>query len=213
MTTRVKICGIKTADIMRAALAAGADDVGLVFFPKSPRHVSVAEARSLADIARGRARVVVLTVDPSDTTLNEIVSVVRPDIVQLHGCETAERCRAVKARWPVQVMKAIGVGIAADVERALHYAGAVDLVLFDAKPPKDAALPGGNGVTFDWSMLAGAGLPMPFMLSGGLTPDNVAEAIRVTGATAVDVSSGVERTPGLKDAVLIQRFISAAKGG
>ena len=211
MTTRVKICGIRTADIMRAALDAGADDVGLVFFGKSPRNVSIAEAAALADIARGQARIVVLMVDADDALLDAIVGHVRPDLLQLHGTESVERCREIKRRWPVLIMKAIGVGVAADAERALDYVPVVDLILFDAKPPKDAALPGGNGAAFDWGMVAGVARKVPFMLSGGLTPGNVAEAIRRTGAQEVDVSSGVETAPGVKDAGLIRAFISAAK--
>ena len=212
MTTRVKICGIKTAEIMRAAIDAGADDVGLVFFAKSPRHVSLAEAAALADMARGRVCVVALTVDADDALLGEIVREVRPGLLQLHGAETPERCAAIKARFGVPIMKAIGVGARADVDRALDYLPSVDLVLFDAKPPKGAVLPGGNGVTFDWSMLAGASARIPYMLSGGLTLDTVAAAVQATGAKAVDVSSGVESASGVKDAGLIRQFIAAAKG-
>ena len=211
MTTRVKICGIKTAAIMHAAIEAGADDVGLVLFPKSPRNVALGEAAALAEIARGRARIVVLAVDPDDALLDEIVQRVRPDMLQAHGAETRERCREIRARWPLKVMKAIGVGALVDVERGFTYADAADLILFDAKPPKASTLPGGNGVTFDWTMLAGARGRVPYMLSGGLTPDNVATAIRATGASAVDVSSGVESAPGVKDAELIRRFIKEAK--
>lgn len=211
MTTRVKICGIKSADIMRAALDAGADYVGLVFFPRSPRFVAPVDAARLADLARGRARIVALVVDPTDALIDEIVRVVRPDMLQLHGHETPDRCREIKKRWPVAVMKAIGVGAPTDVARASDYAGSIDLVLFDAKPPKDAILPGGNGVPFDWTMLAGVSGRFDYLLSGGLTPENVAEAVRLTGARAVDVSSGVETAPGVKDAILIKRFITAAK--
>ncbi len=211
MPTRVKICGIKTADIMRATLDAGADDVGLVFFGKSPRNVSVGEAVDLADIARGRARIVVLTVDADDAQLDAIARTVKPDLLQLHGKETPERVHAVKLRWNIPVMKAIGVASHADADRALTYESCADLILFDAKPPKDATLPGGNGLAFDWSMIAHVAGRMPWMLSGGLTPANVAEAVRVTRAPAVDVSSGVEIAPGQKDEVLIRAFIAAAK--
>ena len=212
MATRVKICGIKSADIMRAALEAGADAVGLVFFGKSPRNVSFAEAVALAEIARGRARiVVVLTVDADDALLDQIVREVRPGLLQLHGRETPERCRGIKARWDVPVMKAIGVGAVGDAARALDYVPVADRVLLDAKPSIDAALPGGNGLAFDWAMIADVAAKVPFMLSGGLTPMNVAEAIRVTGACAVDVSSGVESAPGVKDAGLIRAFVAAAK--
>ncbi len=210
-STRVKICGVSTAEIMHAVVDGGADYVGLVFFPKSPRNVSLAEAAELAEIARGTVTIVALVVDPSDAMLDDIVTQVGPDLLQLHGSETPDRCREIKARWPVGVMKVIGVGSAVDVLRADQYIDAVDLVMFDAKPPKTAVLPGGNGVTFDWSLLAGVGLRMDFMLSGGLTPETVASAIAATGAVAVDVSSGVESSPGVKDAALVQRFIAAAK--
>lgn len=211
MTTRVKICGIRSAEVMRAALEAGVDYVGLNFFASSPRYVTLADARALADIARGRARIVALVVDPDDATIDEIVRMVRPDVLQLHGRETPERCREVKARWPLEVMKVISVGGPADVARASDYADSVDLIMFDAKPPKDAVLPGGNGVPFDWTMLTGVSARLDYILAGGLTPDNVAEAIRWTGAKAVDVSSGVEQAPGVKDEVLIRRFIANAR--
>ena len=212
MTIRIKICGLRTPEIMRATLVAGADDVGLVFFPKSPRNIGLSEAAALAEIARGRARIVALAVDPSDALLDEITALVKPDILQAHGNETPARCLEIKSRWPVQVMKAISVGSAADAERAFDYVGAVDFILFDAKPPTDATLPGGNGVSFDWSLLQSVAARLPFMLSGGLNPGNVAAAIRATGAGAVDVSSGVETAPGVKDATLIGQFIAAARG-
>ena len=211
MTTRVKICGIKTEAIMRAALDAGADDVGLVFIAKSPRNVSVAEGAPLAEIARGRATIVALMVDADDAVIDAIVRDVRPDLLQLHGSETPERCAAIKARWATPIMKAIGVATAADAGRALAYLTAADLILFDAKPSNGAVLPGGNGVVFDWSIIAQLRGRVPAMLSGGLTPSNVAEAIRIAQVTAVDVSSGVEMAPGVKDAVLIRAFIDAAK--
>ncbi len=196
---------------MRAALDAGADDVGLVFFDKSPRNVSLAEAAALADIARGRARIVVLSVDADDALLAGIVAQVRPGLLQLQGNEAPGRVGDIKSRWGVPVMKAIGVASRADAERALDYADAADTILFDAKPPKDASLPGGNGLGFDWAMIAHVADRTPWMLAGGLTSGNVAEAIRVTGATAVDVSSGVETSPGVKDAGLIRAFLAAAK--
>jgi phosphoribosylanthranilate isomerase len=214
MPTRVKICGIKTASIMQAALDAGADDVGLVFFGKSPRNVSLDEAAALAEIARarGRARTVALTVDADNALLDAIVSQVKPSLLQLHGTETPAHCREVKFRWKTPIMKAIGVASIADAQRALAYDRlAVDLILFDAKAPKDATLPGGNGLAFDWSMIEDVARRVPYMLSGGLTAANVAEAIRITGTDAVDVSSGVESTPGIKDAALIRAFIAAAK--
>jgi phosphoribosylanthranilate isomerase len=212
MPARVKICGIKSADIMRAALDAGADDVGLVFFSKSPRNVTLDEAGVLADIARGRARVVALTVDADTALLDAIVTQVKPDLLQFHGNETPAHCREVKFRWKTPIMKAIGVATADDAKRALAYDRmAAELILFDAKPPQDATLPGGNGLAFDWSLIEAVARRMPYMLSGGLTPANVAKAIEVTGCDAVDVSSGVEIAPGIKDAALIRAFISAAK--
>jgi phosphoribosylanthranilate isomerase len=211
MKPDVKICGLKTAASLEAALASGADYVGFVFFAPSPRNVEIAQARELARLARGKAKIVALFVDPHDALVREVMAQVAPDMIQLHGSETPERVAAVRAVADRPVMKAIKVGSAADAETALSFAGAADLILFDAKPPADAALPGGNGVAFDWTALAGIKDRVAYMLSGGLTPDNVAEAIRLTGAPAVDVSSGVESRPGEKDAHLIRRFLQAAK--
>lgn len=211
MSTQVKICGLKTPETLDAALAGGADFIGLVFFAPSPRNVDVTTARTLADRARGKAQVVALMVDPSDALVAEVAAQVSPDLIQLHGSETPERVSAIRSAAGRPVMKAIKVATAADAESALAYAGHADLVLFDAKPPKTAVLPGGNGLAFDWTLLAGIKGRVNYMLSGGLTPENVAEAIRSTGATAVDVSSGVERAPGEKDADLIRRFLHAAK--
>lgn len=211
MPTRVKICGIKTAEAMSVALAAGADDVGLVLFPPSPRNVGVKEARQLADQARGRARIVVLTVDADDVLLADIVEVVKPELLQLHGNETPDRVSEIRQRYGIPVMKAIKVATAADAAEALAYAGVADLVLFDARPPKDADRPGGHGAVFDWRALDGVKDKVRYMLSGGLTPENVAEAIRATGAGAVDVSSGVESAPGVKDPARIRAFVTAAR--
>lgn len=211
MRPEVKICGLKTPSTLEAAIKHGADYIGLVFFPRSPRNVSISEARTLAAIARDRAKVVALLVDPHDALVQEVMAQVAPDLIQLHGSETPERVAAVKALAGRPVMKAIKVETSADAETALAYADAADLILFDAKAPKDAVLPGGNGVAFDWRVLAGVKDRIAYMLSGGLTPDNVAEAVRLTGAGAVDVSSGVEVGSGEKDATLIQRFIHAAK--
>lgn len=213
VATRIKICGLRTAEAMSAALDAGADDVGLVLFPPSPRNVSLDEARALAAAARGRARIVVLVVDAGDELLEEIVAALRPDLLQLHGDETPDRVRAIRERFGVAVMKAIKVATRADAALALAYAEVADLILFDARPPKGADRPGGHGATFDWRALDDVKHRVPYMLSGGLTPANVAEAIRAAGATAVDVSSGVETAPGRKDPELIRAFIAAVRAG
>lgn len=214
MTTEVKICGLKTPATMTVALEAGADYVGLVFFPPSPRTLTLAQAEPLADMARGTAKVVVLTVDADDALVDAIAAQLRPDIIQLHGSETPQRATAIKQRTGAAVMKAIKVATAADAETAFAYAapeGPCTTVLYDAKAPKDAILPGGNGLTFDWHALEGVAGRLDYMLSGGLNPDNVAEAVRLTGARAVDVSSGVESAPGIKDAARIRAFLAAAK--
>lgn len=211
MTTRVKICGIRTKEAMTAALDAGADDIGLVLFPPSPRNVSLDEAKALADAARGRARIVVLTVDADDALLAAIATEIRPDVLQLHGNETAESVRNIRRRFAIPVMKAIKVATAGDAKLALDYADAADLILFDARPPKGADRPGGHGATFDWTALDDVKDRVAYMLSGGLTPANVGEAIRATGAEAVDVSSGVESAPGVKDPSLIRAFIAAVR--
>lgn len=213
MTTKVKICGLRSEDALDAALDAGADYVGFVFFARSPRNIAPEKARVLADKARGRAQIVALVVDPDDALLQNIVTVVDPDIIQLHGSETPQRVGEVAQRFGKPVLKAVPVANAADVEAALAYAGKAERILFDAKPMPGAAgaLPGGNGVAFDWRALSGVNGRAEFMLAGGLNPDNVAAAISLTGAPAVDVSSGVESRPGEKDPDLIRRFIHAAK--
>ncbi len=211
MTTRVKICGLKTDEAVAAALEARADLVGFVFFPISPRNISPAEAAPLAEFVRGMAGSVALVVDADDALLDAIVAEVNPDMLQLHGAETPERVAAIRQRFNKPVMKAIAVASAGDAERALAYLHAADMILFDAKPPRDAILPGGNGRAFDWTLLDGVRDRVPFMLSGGLTPGNVAEAIRQTGARAVDVSSGVESAPGVKDDARMRAFVRAAK--
>jgi phosphoribosylanthranilate isomerase len=212
MPTKVKICGLKTEAALEAALAGGADYVGLVFFPPSPRNVTLAVARALADRARGRARIVALMVDPDDALVAQVAASVAPDLIQLHGYETPTRVAEVRARWGISVMKAVPVETAEDAHAARQFSPAADLILFDARAPADSARPGGNGAPFDWRTLLGVTEGIPFVLSGGLTPDNVAEAIRLTGATTVDVSSGVESSPGEKDPELIRRFLRAAKG-
>ncbi len=220
MTTDIKICGIRDEKALDAALSDISDDevryIGLVFFPKSPRHVDIVTAKKLADHARGLAQVVALTVDPDDALLDEIMAGVAPDVLQLHGKESVERVHDIRQRTRAKIIKAIGVRSVSDVAKASEYnqPNIADLILFDAKPPENADLPGGNGLTFDWRILAGEGqVPEHFMLSGGLSPSNVATAIMLTGATAVDVSSGVEAAPGRKDPALIQSFIQAVKTG
>jgi phosphoribosylanthranilate isomerase len=211
MTAEAKICGIKTREALTAALDGGADYVGFVFFAPSPRHLDIATARSLADEARGKARIVALTVDADDVALDEIASAVAPDFFQLHGSETPERVADVKAKFGRKIIKAVPVRTSEDAALAKTYTKVADLILFDAKAPTGATRPGGHGRTFDWSVLAAIPREIPFMLSGGLTPDNVEEAMRATRPQAVDVSSGVETSPGVKDVELIRRFLQAAK--
>ena len=207
----VKICGLSTPETLEAALAAGADQIGLVHFPKSPRHVDLDHGAALSRQALGRTERVVLLVDPDDALVAAVVAALRPDWLQLHGSESPERVAVLRARTGLPVMKALGIATADDLARAARYRGIADRLLFDAKPAPGAVLPGGNGHAFDWSLLAGAGRDDPFMLSGGLTPDTVADAVAITAARAVDVSSGVESSPGRKDPERIAAFVSAAK--
>jgi phosphoribosylanthranilate isomerase len=213
MTTRVKICGLKTPDAVAAALTGGADFIGLVFYPPSPRSLTPAEAVPLAALAHGRVQVVALLVDADDTFIAEVISATRPDMLQLHGSESVARVAEIRRRFGVPVMKAIKVETADDAIAALAYAAVADRILFDAKAPKglSGALPGGNGLSFDWRALDSVKGRLEFMLSGGLTADNVATAVRLTGAWAVDVSSGVELRPGDKDLGAISAFLAAAK--
>ena len=212
MAVEVKICGLSTPETVDAAVAAGADLVGLVFFPRSPRNVTLQQAAALASRARGRAKVVTLVVDADDALLSSIVAEVAPDLIQAHGSETPERVAEIARLTGKPVIKAIRVKDDADIAAAAGYSAAASLILYDAKAPETLgnALPGGNGHAFDWGLLEGGKRPA-FMLAGGLTPENVAEAIRVTGAPVVDVSSGVESAPGVKDIGLIRKFIEAAK--
>jgi phosphoribosylanthranilate isomerase len=213
MDTKVKICGLRTSETLEAALDAGADYFGLVFYGPSPRNVDHALARKLADAGRGRASPVVLLVNPDDDAVRRVVEEVNPDIIQLHGNESPGRVAQIRQLAQKPVMKAILVSSADDVARSSAYDGAADIILYDAKAPDDLAdaLPGGNGVAFDWQTLVGVKGRGSFMLSGGLTSDNVASAIAATGAAMVDVSSGVESAPGEKDIDLIRSFIAAAK--
>lgn len=210
MDTRVKICGLREAAHVAVAAEAGAAYVGFVFFEKSPRHLAVADARALAiGVPEGVAKVA-LTVDATDAELDAITGQVPLDLLQLHGRESPERVAAVKARYGLPVMKAVGLASRADLAALDLYQSVADQILVDAKPPKDAALPGGNGLAFDWTLLLGRVWRRPWMLAGGLTPDNVALAVRSTNARQVDVSSGVETAPGVKDEGLIRAFLAAA---
>jgi phosphoribosylanthranilate isomerase len=208
----VKICGLSTPETVEAAIAAGADLIGLVFYPKSPRYVTMDQAAALAAQARGRVKTVALVVDADDALLREIAARVNPDLIQVHGAETPERVGEVTRLTGKPVIKAIRVREEADIAAAAAFSGVASLIMYDAKAPESLkdALPGGNGHAFDWGLLDGRPRPA-FMLAGGLTPANVADAIRVTGAPIVDVSSGVESAPGVKDAGLIRKFIEAAK--
>jgi phosphoribosylanthranilate isomerase len=211
MSLLVKICGLSTRETLGAALDAGADMVGFVFFPPSPRHLSLETARELGAQVKGRAVKVALTVDADDATLESIVAALKPDILQLHGHETPSRLRDIKQKFGRETMKAIAVERAADLAVLPGYAAACDRILFDARPPKGATRPGGLGAVFDWELLKNLDLALPFMVSGGLSADNVAEAVRVTCAGGVDVSSGVESAPGIKDVDMIRAFIRAAR--
>lgn len=211
MTTEAKICGIKAREALTAALDGGADYVGFVFFGPSPRHLDIAAARSLAEQARGAAKIVALTVDAGDAVLAEIVKEIAPDFLQLHGSETPGRVAEVKKKFGRKIIKAIPVRTSEDAALAKAYTKVADLILFDAKAPASATRPGGHGRAFDWTVLDAVSRDMPFMLSGGLTPDNVQEAMRATCPQSVDVSSGVETAPGVKDADLIRRFLQAVK--
>ncbi len=208
----IKICGLSTPETLAAALDAGADLVGFVHFPKSPRHVTLDAGRALSVQARGRAIRTALLVNPDDALLAAAVESLDPDLIQLHGSEAPERVAAIRARFGRPVMKAVGIAEPADLAAVAAYAPVADRLLLDAKPPKTAdALPGGNGLAFDWRLLAGLDPATPFMLSGGLNPENVAEAVGLTGARAVDVSSGVETRPGEKDPARIEAFVKAAR--
>ena len=207
--TRVKICGLSTADTLAAAVDSGAAYVGFVFFPSSPRSLEPSAARTLAlDVPLGVAKVG-LTVDADDAFIDSLTTEVPLDMLQLHGSETPQRAREIRDRVQLPVMKAIGISDADDVARIDQYEKAVDQILIDARPPKDGKLPGGNGLSFDWTLIAGRRWIVPWMLAGGLTHENVAEAVALTGARQVDVSSGVESAPGVKDADLVRRFLDA----
>lgn len=207
----IKICGLSTTQTINAAINLGADWIGLVHFSKSPRHVEDENARRLAGHARGRAKIVSLIVNADDETLDAIMRNVKPDIMQCHGCEPPERLRDIKSRYKVPVMKAIGISEKADLALITPYIGIADYILLDAKPPKNALLPGGNGATFNWDLLKDLPDDLSFMLSGGLSPDNVQQAIQRVRPFGIDVSSGVETQPGVKDISMIENFIRAAR--
>jgi phosphoribosylanthranilate isomerase len=211
MPALVKICGLSTPETLDVALDAGADMVGFVFFPPSPRHIALSVARDLGKRVNGRAQKVALSVDADDETLDNSIDALRPDILQLHGNESIARVRDIKARFQMPVMKVIPVETKADLAKISGYAAVADRILFDARAPKDATRPGGLGVPFDWHLLEGLSLSIPFMVSGGLNAGNVAEALRITGAGGVDISSGVESAPGIKDPEMIRAFIRAVR--
>jgi len=207
---RVKICGLTRESDVAAAVAAGAGYLGFVFFPPSPRALDVAQARALALCAPVGVARVGLFVDPTDSILAEVLADVPLDILQLHGHESPARVAELRARWGLPVMKAVGVAEASDLAQIDAFCAVADMILVDAKPPKGAVLPGGNGLAFDWRLIAGRRWPVPWMLAGGLHAGNVAEAMRLTGARQVDVSSGVEGAPGVKEAGLMAAFCAAA---
>jgi phosphoribosylanthranilate isomerase len=211
MSLLVKICGLSTRETLETALDAGADMVGFVFFQPSPRHVSLETGRDLGRQAKRRALKVALTVDADDATLDNIMDALSPDIFQLHGKESVARLRDIKQKFGRPVMKAVPVATAADLAVLPGYAAVADRILFDARAPKDATRPGGLGAPFDWHLLENIDLKLPYMVSGGLHADNIAEALRVTRAGGVDVSSGVESATGVKDPEMIKAFIRAAR--
>lgn len=211
MNTRMKFCGLRTPADVSAAVKAGAAYVGFVFFPPSPRYLAPEDAAPIAaQVPEGIAKVA-LVVNADDDLLDQITETVPIDMLQLHGKETLERVTEIKQRYGLPVMKAVGVAGPEDLENLDTYLRVADQVLVDAKPPKDATLPGGNGLAFDWRLIAGRRWPVPWMLAGGLTEANVAEAMRLTGARQVDVSSGIESAPGVKDAALMQSFSAAIR--
>ncbi|WP_295814587.1 phosphoribosylanthranilate isomerase [uncultured Nitratireductor sp.] len=211
MTIDIKICGLKTEEALAAALDGGASHIGFIFFEKSPRHVEPDRAGRLRTAADGRAKAVAVTVNADDAALDAIVGAVRPDILQLHGGESPERVAAVKARHGLPVMKAFAIREAADLEKIAPYRGVADRFLFDAKPPKGSELPGGNGVSFDWRLLAALDDNVDYMLSGGLNAANIGAALKAVSPRGIDISSGVESAPGIKDPELIRDFFGAVR--
>jgi len=211
MPVLVKICGLKTPDALDAALEAGADFVGFVFFPPSPRNLGIEAARALGERVQRRAKKVALSVDATDNELERAIEALKPDMLQLHGKESPERVVAVRSRFGLPVMKALPIEQKSDLAPIRIYEKVADWMLFDGRAPREATRPGGLGKTFDWALLENLDLTIPFMLSGGLDAGNIAEALRITRAPAVDVSSGVERAPGEKDPEKIRAFVQAAR--
>ncbi len=207
--TSAKICGLTTPDALDAALAGGAAFVGAVMFPKSPRHIAPLHAATLFERARGRAKIVAVTVDADDALLTEIALILKPDLIQLHGSETPARAERVRMLTGAGVIKALPIRTQEDFAEAADWEPFADHLMFDARPPEGSPLPGGVGARFDWTLLAGRNFRRPWFVAGGLTPDNVGEAMRISGAPLVDVSSGVETAPGVKDAALITAFLDA----
>ncbi len=209
MKTEVKICGLKTAEAVDRAVALGASHTGFIFFPKSPRNIEPDDAGRLAARIRGKAKIVAVTVDADSDLLDEIVSALSPDMLQLHGNESPERVLTVKAVYGLPVMKALSIRDADDLKRIDPYIGIADRFLLDAKPPEGSELPGGNGVSFDWRLLDALDEGVDYMLSGGLNAGNIGEALALTGAKAIDTSSGVESAPGVKDLKRMEEFFDA----
>lgn len=209
--TEIKICGLSTPQSVAAVIEGGADYMGLIFFEKSPRNVSVAKAKELCEFASSKIKKVVVTVNASDALLDEIVEATNPDYIQLHGSETVERCLEVKQRYSLKIIKAFAITNGADLQSSNVYADAVDKFLFDAKAPKNSDLPGGNGVSFDWKLLSNFVSAKPYMLSGGIDEHNVIDALKISGAKAIDLSSGVEASPGIKDIDKISNLIKVIR--
>jgi phosphoribosylanthranilate isomerase len=209
MKPDIKICGLKTPEAIDRALKRGATHIGFIFFEKSPRYVEPDIAGKLAEAARGKAKIVAVVVDPTNDDLDEIVTLLKPDMIQLHGNESPERVLTIKAVYALPVMKVFSVRDADDLKRVEAYIGIADRFLFDAKPPRGSELPGGNGVSFDWSLLSWLDGSVEYMLSGGLNKENIGEALAITNAPGIDVSSGVESAPGVKSLVMIDEFFDA----
>jgi phosphoribosylanthranilate isomerase len=211
MSAHAKICGLTTPEALDAALAGGAAFVGAVVFPKSPRHIEPLHAATLFERARNKAKIVAVTVDADDALLTEIALILKPDLIQLHGSETPARAERTRVLTGAGIIKVLPIRAHEDFAETDGWEPFVDHLMFDAKPPEGSNLPGGVGARFDWTLLAGRAFRHPWFVAGGLTPDNVAQAIRVSGAPLVDVSSGVESAPGVKDPALIAAFLKAAR--